>query len=77
MLRKLKSSPKEEVRILLLGLDNGGKTTLLKFLASEDVTHITPTQVFVQGLKIDVLNCFVFFVFFLIFYFSLKLSDLL
>lgn len=30
---------------MLLGLDNGGKTTLLKQLASEDISHITPTQV--------------------------------
>lgn len=46
MLRKMKSSPGREMRILLLGLDNAGKTTLLKKLASEDVTHITPTQGF-------------------------------
>ena len=45
LLRKLKSSPDKELRILLLGLDNAGKTTLLKQLASEDVSHITPTQV--------------------------------
>lgn len=45
ILRKLKSAPDQEVRILLLGLDNGGKTTLLKQLASEDISHITPTQV--------------------------------
>uniref|UniRef100_A0A803T631 ARF like GTPase 3 n=1 Tax=Anolis carolinensis TaxID=28377 RepID=A0A803T631_ANOCA len=45
ILRKLKSAPDQEVRILLLGLDNAGKTTLLKQLASEDITHITPTQV--------------------------------
>lgn len=45
ILRKLKSAPDREVRILLLGLDNGGKTTLLKQLASEDISHITPTQV--------------------------------
>ncbi|KAI5623334.1 ADP-ribosylation factor-like protein 3 [Silurus asotus] len=44
ILRKLKSTPDQEVRILLLGLDNGGKTTLLKQLASEDISHITPTQ---------------------------------
>lgn len=30
---------------MLLGLDNAGKTTLLKSLASEDVNTITPTQV--------------------------------
>ena len=32
------------MRILLLGLDNAGKTTLLKSIASEDISHITPTQ---------------------------------
>ena len=46
MLRKLKGNDqKKELRILLLGLDNGGKTTLLKKLSDEDVNHITPTQV--------------------------------
>lgn len=45
-LKKLKSSPEREVRILLLGLDNAGKTTTLKKLASEDITQITPTQGF-------------------------------
>lgn len=34
------------MRILLLGLDNAGKTTLLKHLANEDINHITPTQGF-------------------------------
>ncbi|TRY75352.1 hypothetical protein TCAL_00589 [Tigriopus californicus] len=46
ILRKLKSSPDRELRILLLGLDNAGKTTILKQLASEETTHITPTQGF-------------------------------
>jgi len=46
LLRKLKSGPDKELRILLLGLDNAGKTTLLKSLASEDISHITPTQGF-------------------------------
>lgn len=45
ILRRLKQSPEQEVRILLLGLDNAGKTTLLKQLAAEDISHITPTQV--------------------------------
>ncbi|WAR30656.1 ARL3-like protein [Mya arenaria] len=35
------------MRILLLGLDNAGKTTILKALASEDISHITPTQIYV------------------------------
>jgi ADP-ribosylation factor-like protein 3 len=44
-LRKFKK-PETEVRILILGLDNAGKTTILKNLCKEDVTHITPTQGF-------------------------------
>ncbi|XP_014242380.1 ADP-ribosylation factor-like protein 3 isoform X2 [Cimex lectularius] len=46
ILRRLKSSPERELRLLLLGLDNAGKTTLLKKLASEDINHVTPTQGF-------------------------------
>ena len=46
LLRKLRPAQEREVRLLLLGLDNAGKTTLLKALASEDVTQITPTQGF-------------------------------
>ncbi|XP_055350529.1 ADP-ribosylation factor-like protein 3 [Paramacrobiotus metropolitanus] len=45
-LRKLKSTPDRDIRMLLLGLDNAGKTTMLKKLATEDVTHVTPTQGF-------------------------------
>eukprot|EP00842_Homolaphlyctis_polyrhiza_P002083 jgi/Hompol1/2876/HPOL_006206-RA len=45
LLRMLKRSDKE-VRILLLGLDNAGKTSLLKRLAGEDITEIKPTQGF-------------------------------
>jgi ADP-ribosylation factor-like protein 3 len=41
----LRATPDQELRILLLGLDNAGKTTLLRSLASEDISHITPTQV--------------------------------
>jgi ADP-ribosylation factor-like protein 3 len=60
ILRKLKSQPDKELRLLLLGLDNAGKTTLLKKLASEDITHITPTQGFniksvqSEGFKLNV-----------------------
>merc|ERR1711998_788681 len=45
LLRNLKKDA-EEFRILMLGLDNSGKTTALKQLAGEDVSHITPTQGF-------------------------------
>merc|ERR1712178_558356 len=36
----------QEARILMLGLDNAGKTTGLKKLSEEDITHIMPTQGF-------------------------------
>ncbi|KAL0248345.1 hypothetical protein GEMRC1_003581 [Eukaryota sp. GEM-RC1] len=45
LLRKLRRSEKE-VRILLLGLDNAGKTTILSQLADDDISHIMPTQGF-------------------------------
>merc|ERR1712054_615370 len=45
LLRKLKAGDKE-VRVLMLGLDNGGKTSILKRLSDEDITHIMPTQGF-------------------------------
>ncbi|KAF5288643.1 hypothetical protein FQA39_LY15338 [Lamprigera yunnana] len=46
LLRKLRASPEKDLRLLLLGLDNAGKTTLLKILAAEDISHITPTAGF-------------------------------
>lgn len=46
LLRSLKSKSNKELKILFLGLDNAGKTTILKQLASENIEHITPTQVF-------------------------------
>jgi ADP-ribosylation factor-like protein 3 len=45
LLRKLKRAEKE-ARILVLGLDNSGKTTILKKLSEEDIQHIMPTQGF-------------------------------
>ncbi len=38
LLRKLRKSERE-ARILVLGLDNSGKTTILKKLADEDITQ--------------------------------------
>ncbi|KAI8821523.1 ADP-ribosylation factor-like protein 3-like protein [Fimicolochytrium jonesii] len=59
LLRRLRSTP-TDLRILLLGLDNSGKTTILKHLASEPITEIKPTQGFniktvvVEGVKLTV-----------------------
>jgi ADP-ribosylation factor-like protein 3 len=45
---------KKETRLLMLGLDNAGKTTILKALAQEDITSITPTQGFnIKNLSMD------------------------
>merc|ERR1712100_810381 len=57
--RKLKRSD-QEVRILMLGLDNAGKTTILKKLSDEDISHVMPTQGFniksllTEGFKLNV-----------------------
>jgi ADP-ribosylation factor-like protein 2 len=42
ILRKLKQKEKE-MRILMLGLDNAGKTTILKKFNAEDINTISPT----------------------------------
>ncbi|CAG9332401.1 unnamed protein product [Blepharisma stoltei] len=45
LLRSLKQNDRE-ARILVLGLDNAGKTTILRALSEEDINHIIPTQGF-------------------------------
>merc|ERR1711981_1541113 len=45
LLRTLKRTSKE-ARILVLGLDNAGKTTILKAMSDEDISSIMPTQGF-------------------------------
>lgn len=35
-----------EARILVLGLDNAGKTTVIKKLSDEDISQVAPTQGF-------------------------------
>ena len=45
LLRTLKKSEKE-ARILVLGLDNAGKTTILKAMSEEETQNIMPTQGF-------------------------------
>merc|ERR1712087_619053 len=43
--KKMKSA-EQEARILMGGLDNAGKTTILKKMSEEDISHIMPTQGF-------------------------------
>ena len=45
MLRNLKRDDKE-AKLLVLGLDNAGKTTILKKISEEDISTIMPTQGF-------------------------------
>ena len=62
LLSQLRSLKKKgtEARILVLGLDNAGKTTILKALSQEDISTIMPTQGFnikslqQDGLKLNV-----------------------
>ena len=46
MLRGLRKNENSELRIIMLGLDNSGKTCSLKRLAGEEIAHIAPTQGF-------------------------------
>ncbi|EFO62059.1 ARL1 [Giardia lamblia P15] len=52
---------KKEIRVLILGLDNSGKTTILRKLCEEDTSVIMPTQGFnaktIKGPKGVSLNC--------------------
>mmetsp|Transcript_35821 Transcript_35821/g.34858 ORF Transcript_35821/g.34858 Transcript_35821/m.34858 type:complete len:162 (+) Transcript_35821:32-517(+) len=59
LLRELKKTEKE-AKVLILGLDNAGKTTILKTFAEEEITSIMPTKGFnvkqmnYQGFKLSV-----------------------
>ena len=46
VITRLRRQSDQEARLLVLGLDNSGKTTILKKLSDEDITHIMPTQGF-------------------------------
>lgn len=58
-LLRLRPTPKE-ARIVILGLDNAGKTCILKKLSDEEVKNLVPTQGFniksieQQGFKLNV-----------------------
>lgn len=42
IIKKVKQKEKE-MRVLMVGLDNAGKTTIVKRLNGEDITTISPT----------------------------------
>ncbi|KAJ3110661.1 ADP-ribosylation factor protein 3, partial [Physocladia obscura] len=46
LLRRFRRDKDKQVRFLILGLDNAGKTSILKRLAQEDITNAKPTQGF-------------------------------
>ena len=58
-IKKMKKVDKD-VRILVLGLDNAGKTTILKKLSNEEIKQVQPTQGFnvksmmQEGFKLNV-----------------------
>lgn len=51
---------KKDSKMLILGLDNSGKTTILKKVCNKDIQNIAPTEGFnvkkldINGLKITV-----------------------
>ncbi|KAI9760443.1 MAG: ADP-ribosylation factor-like protein 2 [Chaenotheca gracillima] len=59
ILRKARLKDKE-MRILMLGLDNAGKTTIVKQIMNEDVTTVSPTLGFIiktidyEGYKLNI-----------------------
>lgn len=59
LLRTLKRND-QEARILVLGLDNAGKTTILKALSEEDISTIMPTQGFNIKSLVSNINFFLF-----------------
>ncbi len=58
MIFKKKHKVKKDVKILLLGLDNAGKTTILKTISGESSKNVGPTKGF--NVKLVEKDCFKF-----------------
>lgn len=55
-LKKMKNNSSES-KLLVLGLDNSGKTTILKSISEENIQNIKPTEGFnMKNLAIDGVN---------------------
>lgn len=55
-LKKMKNNSNES-KLLVLGLDNSGKTTILKSISEENIQNIKPTEGFnMKNLAIDGVN---------------------
>lgn len=52
----------QKANLLVLGLDNAGKTTILKSISEESITNLSPTQGFnikniaVEGVDLNVID---------------------
>lgn len=54
LFKSKKKQVQKEIRMCVLGLDNAGKTTILKSLSREEIQHVMPTQGFnVKTLSVE------------------------
>ena len=60
LLRGMKSKNDKEKQIIVLGLDNSGKTTILKAMSNEDLSTIKPTQGFNIKAMVSICNFLIF-----------------
>ena len=53
-LKQMRSKSNEEKKLLVLGLDNAGKTTILKAISEENIKTVKPTEGFnIKNLNLE------------------------